>query len=186
VPSACRFWLGAGHKRSYYCPSLTFQVHRGLSRQLAGGAEFHDRSNFHLHAVFKSRAMPGDFDGLFFTSNMKQKIATDCFLGFNEWAIDDRMPLLSRHDLAFVGKRMSRRGSALFNQPFEPVVPLVHHSLHRFGRKAFVPARAPKQQHVFRFRLRNISAHDVLVAVAVETMPQPAVEVKDQLPVISV
>jgi hypothetical protein len=32
------------------------------------------------------------------------------------------MPLFSRDDLAFIGKRMSRCGPALLNQPFEPIV----------------------------------------------------------------
>jgi hypothetical protein len=185
----------------------TVQVHRGLNGELARGAELHDRSNLHLYAVFKSRTMPGDFDGLFFTVNMKEKIATDCFLGFDEGTIDDCVSLFSRDDFALVGERMSRRGPALLDQPFEPVVPLVHHSLHCFGRKAFMPGRAAKQQHVFRFRLRNIFAHDLLVTVdsndaaptprtphawrkegfdlTVRRMPQQPRQVKGQMPVIS-
>ena len=64
-----------------------------LRRNLARRAEFHDRSIFDLDAVLKSRAMLGDLDGLFFVFNMKEKIATDRFLGFDERAIDDRVPL---------------------------------------------------------------------------------------------
>jgi hypothetical protein len=60
-----------------------------LTGQLAGRAELHDRSNFHLNAMFKSRAMLGDLDSLLFIFDMKEKIAADGFFGFDEWAIDD-------------------------------------------------------------------------------------------------
>ena len=89
-------------------------------------------------------------------------------------AVDDCMALLARHDLALVGKWMSRGRPALLNQPLEPIVPLVHHSLHRFGRKPVMPTRAAKQQHVFRFRLRNISETKGIRNLTVETMLQLA------------
>ena len=43
--------------------------------------------------MLKSRTLLGDLDGLLFVFNMKEKVATDRFLGFDEGAIDDRVPL---------------------------------------------------------------------------------------------
>jgi len=94
--------------------------------------------------------MPGDLDGLPFTFDLKEKIAADRLLGFDEGTIDDGVALLSRDDLALVGQRVSRGGPALLNQLLEPIIPLVHHSLHHFGREAFMPTGAAKQQHVFQ------------------------------------
>ena len=37
--------------------------------------------------------MLGDLDSLRFIFNMKEKVTTDRFLGFDERAIDDRVPL---------------------------------------------------------------------------------------------
>ena len=79
--------------------------------------------------------MPGDLDGLLFTFDLKEKIAADRLLGFDEGTIDDGVALLSRDDLALVGQRVSRGGPALLNQLLEPIIPLVHHSLHHFGKR---------------------------------------------------
>ena len=75
--------------------SSTGQLLGALSRKLARRAEFHDRSNFHLDAVFQSRAMLGNFDRLPFICDMKEKIAIDRFLGFDEGTVDHGVPLLS-------------------------------------------------------------------------------------------
>jgi hypothetical protein len=66
--------------------------------------------------------MPGDLDGLLFTFDLKEKIAADRLLGFDEGTIDDGVALLSRDDLALVGQRVSRGGPALLNQLLEPII----------------------------------------------------------------
>jgi hypothetical protein len=60
--------------------------------------------------------MPGDLDGLPFTFDLKEKIAADRLLGFDEGTIDDGVALLSRDDLALVGQRAARRSPALLKR----------------------------------------------------------------------
>ena len=55
-----------GFRNSVLSVGLHPQLLDELTGQLAGRAELHDRSNFHLNAVFKSRAMSGDLDSLLF------------------------------------------------------------------------------------------------------------------------